>query len=65
MAYRFAVEGEDAKKMELDVSVRIDVTLHEPRRGAPNRQPQLFEELAIQRGARRFAGLELAAGKPQ
>ena len=43
--------------------VRIAESLHEPRRGAAHGDAQLFGELAIERFARRFAGLELAAGK--
>jgi hypothetical protein len=41
--------------------MRIHELLHEPRRGAAHGNPELFGELAIERGAWRFAGLELAA----
>ena len=56
-----AVPIEDAEEMELDVRMRIDEALDEPRRRAANGEAQLLGELAVERVARRFAGLELAA----
>ena len=63
MADGLADPVEDAEEMELDVRVRIDEALHEPRRRAPHPETQLLGELAVERVARRFAGLELAAGE--
>ena len=63
MADGLAVPIEDAEEMELDVRMRIDEALDEPRRGAANGEAELFGELPGQRVARTFAGLELAARK--
>ncbi len=58
-----AVPLEDAEEVKLDVGVRIDEPLHQPRRGAPDADAELLGELAFERVARRLARLELAAGK--
>ena len=63
MADRFALPGEDAEEMQLDVRVRIDEALDQPRRGAAHREAEFLVQFAVQRGARRLARLELAAGK--
>ena len=43
--------------------VRITELLREPRRGVAHGKAQLLGELAVECRTRRFAGLELAAGK--
>ncbi len=63
VAVQFAVPRVHAEEVELDVRVRIDELLHEPRRRASHVDAEFFLEFARQRRARRLARLELAAGK--
>jgi hypothetical protein len=63
VAVRLAAPLEHAKEMKLDVRVRVDVALDEPRRSAHHGEAELFMQLAVERGTRRFAGFQLAAGK--
>jgi hypothetical protein len=63
VADRLALPREDAEEVELDVRVRIDEALDEPRRGAADGEPQLLVQLAVERRAGRLARFELAAGE--
>ena len=63
MADGLAGPREHAEEVELDVRVRIDEMLDHPRRGAQDGKAELLDQLARERGGRRFAGLELAARK--
>src|SRR5439155_1378193 len=60
---RIEVPRQHAKEMQLHMSVRIDEAAHEPRHGVAHHEAQLLAQFTIERGARRFARLELAAGE--
>ena len=63
VARELALPGEHAEEMELDVRMRIDELLHEPRRRAAHGDAELLVQFARECRSRRFAGLELAARK--
>ncbi len=63
VADRRAFELQHALEVELDVRVLVLVAAHEPWRGAADDDAELLVQFAIERIARRLAGLELAAGK--
>ena len=56
-----AVPFVDAEEMELDMRMRIDEALDEPRRRAANGRPNSSASSRVSAVARTLAGLELAA----
>src|SRR5437899_1290259 len=63
MTERFADPAKHAEEVELDVRMRVDEFLRDPRRRVRDRDAELLLQLACERMSRGFAGLELAAGE--
>ena len=63
MTERFADPAEHAEEIELDVRMRVDEFLRDPRRRVRDRDAELLFQFARERSHGGFTGLELATRK--